>query len=279
MIPGPAARNPEAPLLVLDGVDAAPPRASRPVLSGVSLTLHRGEIGVLLGGNGAGKSTLLRTAAGLWPAKSGTVAPPGSGGFDPARAALVLEDPGGQLVAGTVSAEIEFALENRGLPREEIAARREEALAAFDLAGLAGRDPWTLSPGGQERCLLAAAWAQRPALLLLDDPFLYLGVGESGPLWARLAGAVRAGEIGALLLATHDGELAAEADRVGILDRGRLAAWGGPEAVLRGELPEAVEPPLGLRVERAMAGRGWSVPVGPLTPEATGRRIPGSLPR
>ncbi len=273
--PSPA-HPPEAPALELAGVDAAPPGAARATLSGVNLRLERGEIGVLLGGNGAGKTTLLRTAAGLWPARAGTVRPPAAG-FDPRRAGLVLEDPAVQFVAGTVAGEIEFVLENRGLSGEAVARRRDRILARFDLEALAGRDPLKLSAGEQQRALVAAALVLEPPLLLLDDPFLYLAADAARAAWERVREAVRGGEVGAALLATHDAEQALDADRAGVLGDGRLLFWGPPEAAVRAGLPGAVDPPLGAWLEAALAREGFRLPPGGLGPDAMAERIAAAL--
>ncbi len=221
------------------------------MLLGATLALRRGEIGVLLGGNGAGKSTLLRAAAGLWPAARGVVRSPAEGGLDPRSCALLLEDPAAQFVTSTAAEEIAFTLENADLPREEIARRVDDTLREFDLEAFAGRDPLTMSPGEQERLLVAAALALRPALLLLDDPFLYLGPGEGRMIWTRLREAVDRGHVQAVLLAAHDGELAAEADVAGVLDRGTSPRLG---AARRGASNGAS------RVYRAASGSARGAP-------------------
>jgi energy-coupling factor transporter ATP-binding protein EcfA2 len=261
------------PILELTGVDVVPPGAHRPVLLGATLTLRRGQIGALLGGNGAGKSTLLRAAAGLWPAARGTIRSPAREGPDPRSCALLLEDPASQFVTSTAAEEIAFTLENAELPREEIARRVGDALREFDLEAFSGRDPLTMSPGEQERLLLAAALALRPALLLLDDPFLYLGPGEGRVIWERLREAVDGGRVEAILLASHDGEIAAEADVAGVLDQGHLLAWGPPTEALGMALPASIEPPLGLRLERRLRELGWTVAGEGYSVEEMARRL------
>lgn len=266
-----------SPVLVLEDADLAPPGRTSPLLSGVTLTLRRGESAVLLGGNGSGKTTLLRSAAGLWPLRDGRRSVPEGTGYHAASVGVVLEDPSAQFVAGTVREELEFVLENRGTAPEAIAERVGEWLARYDLETLQGRDPRGLSPGEQERCLLAAATLLDPPLLLLDDAFLYLGPGEAPPLWKRLRAAVRERKTGAVLLACHDAELAVDADRVGILRDGTLAAWGPPGEVLRGDLPPSVEPALGVWLERTLRGRGWKLPGDRLDPEGMALRLRGEI--
>jgi energy-coupling factor transporter ATP-binding protein EcfA2 len=263
----------EPPLLVLEDVAAGPPGARDPVLRGVNLRLGRGEVGVLLGGNGAGKSTLLRTAAGLWKARTGRIRNPAGGGFDPRRVALILEDPESQFVGGTVAGELEFALENLGLSGEALQSRRDAALAEFGLTPLAGRDPLRLSAGEQQLCLLAAAWVLDPPLILLDDPFLYLGPGAGLVHWRKITARDREGKIGAVLLATHDGETALEADRVGVLEDGRLRVWDVPARALASPLPETVAPPVGLWLETKLRSLGWRLAGTGWTAEAMAERV------
>jgi energy-coupling factor transporter ATP-binding protein EcfA2 len=263
----------EPALLELEDMAAAPPGAREPVLRDVGLRLRRGEVGVLLGGNGAGKSTLLRTAAGLWPPRSGRVRNPAGGGFDPRRVALLLEDPASQFVGGTVAGELEFALENLGLDGTAIRDRRDAALAEFGLTPLADRDPLRLSAGEQQLCLLASAWVLDPPLILLDDPFLYLGPGSGLVHWRKITARVRAGRIGAVLLATHDAEAALEADRVGILAGGRLRSWEAPARAFETPLPAAVAAPLGIWLEGKLRSLGWRLEGVGWTADAMAERV------
>jgi ABC-type multidrug transport system ATPase subunit len=260
-------------LLSLQDVDVG--TGGRPVLTGVSLALGAGEVGVLLGGNGAGKTTLIRTAAGLLPPARGSVTGPAGPGFDPRFAGVLLEEPQHQFVAGTVRGEIAFALENVGAtPADE---RIAELLHRFDLEPLAGRDPRTLSAGEQGRALIAAALAPRPRVLFLDDPFLHMGPGAARSIRQHLEGAVRSGDTEALLLATHDGEAAVGADRVGVLAEGQLLAWGPPGAVLRSPLPPAVDPPLGIWLEDRLRTAGWRLSGDDLDPPGLATRIRACL--
>lgn len=227
-------------VLALTDADLAPPGRVHPVLTGVTLELARGDVAVLLGKNGSGKTTLLRSLAGLWPLRRGTLVPPAPRGFDPRRAGLVLDDPPAQLVAGSVAREVEFGLENLGFSMETAALRRDAVLDLLDLHALRDDDPHYLSPGEQERVLLAATLAPGPPVLLLDDPFLYLSPKEMWSAWRRTVERTAQGGIGALLLATHDVELALSCGRAGIIAGGRLAAWGDVAEVmsdaLRGSL-------------------------------------------
>ena len=226
-------------VLRLSDADLAPPGRLRPVLTGVSLDLVKGDVAVLLGKNGSGKTTLLRSLAGLWPLRRGELHPPAPRGFDSRRAGLVLDDPPAQLVAGTVTREVEFGLENIGLDMTNTRLRRDAMLGLLELHALKDADPHQLSPGEQERVLLAATLAPGPPVLLLDDPFLYLSPKEQWSAWRHTVERAQDGSIGAVLLATHDVDLAFSCGRAGVLSRGRLT-WGETAEVmgdaLRGNL-------------------------------------------
>jgi energy-coupling factor transporter ATP-binding protein EcfA2 len=190
---------------------------------------------------------------------------------------MILEEPQAQWVSGTVRGEIEFALENLGYSRDPIEARVLDLLGRFDLVPLAQRDPRTLSAGEQERSLLAAVLAPAPELLLLDDPFLHLGPGGVGRIWRDLRRMVKSGELGGILLAGHDAELAVTADKVGILYGGELLRWGGAEAVLRGGLPPPVAPPLAVWLEGRLGEAGWRLSGEGLDLSSLAGRLAGDL--
>ncbi|MFI9550566.1 nitrate/sulfonate/bicarbonate ABC transporter ATP-binding protein [Nonomuraea endophytica] len=161
-----------------------------PVLAGIDLDIHEGEIVALLGKSGSGKSTLLRCLAGLIPPSSGTITYRGR----PFKGA----NPGTTMVFQTfallpwltVQQNVEVGLETRGLPA---AARREAALTAIDLIGLDGFEsayPKELSGGMRQRVGFARALVVEPDILLMDEPFSALDVltaenlrGELLELW------------------------------------------------------------------------------------------------
>jgi energy-coupling factor transporter ATP-binding protein EcfA2 len=201
----------------------------------------------------------------------------GGPAFDPARAALVLEDPASQFVTGSLAEEIEFVLEGMAIGPVEIARRRDEALEATATGTFASRDPRRLSSGEQAACLLAVALASSPQLLLLDDPFIHLDPAWGRRIWETLRTHVASGRIPGVLVATHDTERSVEADLAGILGNGTLIAWGDPAVLLRGMDSPPLEPPLGVVLERALPEKGLHLPRGGIDLESLAERIASVL--
>ena len=164
-----------------------------PVLAGIDLALDAGERVAILGDNGSGKTTLARALAGRLPV-TGQLAVAGRApeAMSPAeRAATVQMVPQSPHLflsgrAASVRAEIAFGPENLCLPRHEIAARTDEALALLALDALAGRPLRQLSGGELQRTAIAAALAMRPRLLILDEPFGDIDAQARAAFAARL---------------------------------------------------------------------------------------------
>lgn len=199
--------------------------AGRTLLDGVDLTLRAGELVVLAGRNGAGKTLLARCLCGLITPASGTVSVAG------AEPRLVFQDTRSQVLGQTVFEDVSLGPRSAGLAEVQVRRRTEQALARTGLAGLGSRDPLTLSGGEQRRLSIAALLALEPQVLLLDEPFSSLDLEGVRSVLELLLELRSAGQ--GLLVITHDLEkIAAHADRLVLLDDGRIAADGPPGAVL-----------------------------------------------
>jgi lipoprotein-releasing system ATP-binding protein len=201
-----------------------------PVLRGADLTLAAGEIVALVAPSGTGKSTLLHLAGLLERPDAGEV-------FVEGRAAGTLSDDARTAVRRTAvgfvyqfhhllpefTAEENIALPQMaaGVARAGAAARARELLAAFGLTGREHHRPGRLSGGEQQRVAIARALANRPRILLADEPTGNLDVGTSDRVFRELLDAVRNRGVAALI-ATHNPELAARMDRVVTLREGRV---------------------------------------------------------
>ncbi|OIH82391.1 sulfate ABC transporter ATP-binding protein [Arthrobacter sp. UCD-GKA] len=138
-----------------------------PVLSGITTTIVTGEFVAVLGASGCGKSTLLNVIAGLEPPSAGSVSVPAGG------AAFMFQDAA-LLPWLTARANIELALELRGIPRNARRARAGELLELVHLADAGDKRPHELSGGMRQRASLARALGQDRPVLLMDEPFAAL---------------------------------------------------------------------------------------------------------
>jgi energy-coupling factor transport system ATP-binding protein len=213
---------------------------ARDALAGIDLELGRGEMVGVIGATGAGKSTLLKCARRIVPEMqaaevSGAVAMFGRSIADrpvnelAGDVGIVFQDFEAQLFSTRVSDEILFGLEQIGVPPSERLALVETALAEVGLAGFEERDPLTLSGGEKQRLALAAVLAARPGLLLLDEPSTDLDPAGRRDLFSVFA-RLRSSGI-SLLIAEHDLDRLAAADRLVALHDGRIAFGGTPEEV------------------------------------------------
>ncbi len=202
-----------------------------PVVNRLSLEIANGEFFVLIGPSGSGKSTVLRMIAGLNPVDEGRVILHGRD--------VTLATPQQRGVGFvfqhyalfqhmSVADNIEFGLRVRKAPAEQRQKRRDELLELVGLAGLGGRLPDQLSGGQQQRVALARALAHQPEVLLLDEPFGAL----DAKIRVELRRALRSiqTELGiTTVFVTHDQEEAFElADRLGVMNFGRLLEVGTP---------------------------------------------------
>ncbi|MEO8429956.1 MAG: ATP-binding cassette domain-containing protein [Acidobacteriota bacterium] len=204
----------------------------RRVVDRVSLEVGDGELFVLLGSSGSGKSTVLRLIAGLSRENSGTITL-----FGRDVTHLPAQERGVGFVFQnysifrhmTVAKNIEFGLRLRNIPSAERRKKSDELLELIGLGGLGGRFASQLSGGQQQRVALARALAYQPRVLLLDEPFGALDAKIRAQLRRTLREIQRALKVTAILV-THDQEEAFElADRIGVVERGRLLEVGTGE--------------------------------------------------
>ncbi len=221
-----------APALAVAGLEFAYPDGHQ-ALTGVDLHVHPGERVALLGPNGAGKTTLALHFNGILEAAAGTVhvagvaVAPDHYAEVRRRVGLVFQDADDQLFMPTVREDVAFGPANLGLAGDDLTARTDEALAAVDATGLAGRAPHHLSGGERRRAALATVLAMRPDLLVLDEPTA--GLDPAGR--REVIGLLQSLPITQLVI-THDLPLALElCPRSVIMDGGRVAA-DGPTAEL-----------------------------------------------
>lgn len=203
-----------------------------PVVNDVSLEVGEGEFYVLLGPSGSGKSTLLRAIAGLTGVDHGRIALHGNDVTHVSArqrgVGLVFQNYA-LFRHMTVGENIEFALKVRRMKAADRRERRKELLRLVALEGMDDRLPTQLSGGQQQRVAVARALAHKPPVLLLDEPFGALDAKIREELRRTIRQVQRELRITTVLV-THDQEEAfALADRIGVMNLGRLLESGQPD--------------------------------------------------
>ncbi|MFF4218746.1 ABC transporter ATP-binding protein [Streptomyces nondiastaticus] len=207
------------------------------VLESFGLTVEPGEVMALLGPSGSGKTTALRAVAGFVRPTAGrvfigdrdvTALPPHRRGIGMVVQQYALFP---HMKAG---ANVAFGLKAHKVPRGEIAARVAEALEMTGMSAYAGRYPRELSGGQQQRVAIARALAIRPGVLLLDEPLSALDARLRSGMLTELARLHRELPDVSMLYVTHDQvEALTLADRIAVMDGGRLQDCGTPQDLYR----------------------------------------------
>lgn len=202
-------------------------RGDRQVLHDLSVELGERRVG-LVGANGSGKSTLLRLTNGLITADEGQIT---VYGMDPKKdpgpvrkvVGFVFQDPEAQIVMPTVAEEVAFGLKPLKLSKEEVEARRADALTRFGLAGRDTDSAHLLSGGEKQRLALASIFAMRPEILIMDEPTAMLDLPGRRHFQRMVRDLPQP-----VVIATHDLDLLQDFDRVLVLDEGRIVHDGPP---------------------------------------------------
>jgi energy-coupling factor transport system ATP-binding protein len=243
-------------------------------IDGISLDIREGELVALLGRNGCGKTTLAKQINVLLQVQSGelTVA-----GLD-AKAAvniwkirkdcgMVFQDPNNQFVSSVVEEDIAFGLENYDTPADEIPARVREALAIVGMPGFEKRSPQMLSGGQKQRIAIAGVLAVEPDILIFDEVTSMLDPEGREEVLATIR-KLHEEEHKTILMISHYIEEAVFADRVVLLQAGKLLAEGTPREILTDTalLDQArLKPPQAVRAYHDLKDAGVTLPTPPLT--------------
>ena len=245
-------------------------------LSDVSLTIEEGEFIAVLGTNGSGKSTLARHFnALLLPTEGRCIV----AGFDTKETAelwrirelvsMVFQNPDNQIIAAVVEDDVAFGPENLGIEPAEIRVRVRDALAAVGMERYRTAAPHLLSGGQKQRVAIAGALAMKTRCLVLDEPTAMLDpmgrreVLETVERLHREAGIT-------IVYITHFMEEAAAADRVVVMEEGRIAAAGTPREVFQdvgGMKARGLGVPLAVELAAYLREAGVSLPADLLTDE------------
>ncbi len=200
----------------------------------VTLSVAPGEMLALLGPSGCGKTTLLRTVAGFIQQEAGRVLVDGNpiDALPPGRRGVGIVFQSYALFPHMTAAEnVAYGLEARRLPKAEITAKVEAALAAVRMESFGDRRPRQLSGGQQQRVALARALAIEPAILLLDEPFAALDRALRLDLQIEIKRIQRRFGVTAVLVTHDQDEAMSLADRMAVMQAGQVVQVGAPAEV------------------------------------------------
>lgn len=225
-------------------------------VDGVSLDIKKGEFVALLGHNGCGKSTMAKHFNAMLVPDSGKVYVDGYDTSDEEKTydirrkvGLVQQNPDNQLVASIVEEDVAFGPENLGVPPQEIRLRVDEALKAVDMYEYRKNAPFKLSGGQKQRIAIAGVLAMQTECIVLDEPTAMLDPNGRNEVMSTLIKLNKKKNMTVVLI-THYMDEAVLADRVVVMDNGRILTQGKPEEVFsqvellkkhRLDVPQATE--------------------------------------
>lgn len=207
------------------------------VLGGIDLEINRGEFLAVLGHNGSGKSTLAKHFNAILVPTSGKVWIEGYDTSDESvtfdirrRVGMVFQNPDNQMVANIVEEDVAFAPENLGVPTEEIRRRVDSALEAVGMSAFKKHAPHMLSGGQKQRIAIAGVLAMQPDIIVLDEPTAMLDPSGRREILDAVKKLNREQGMTVVLI-THYMDEAVQADRVVVIDNGRIKMDGKPTEV------------------------------------------------
>ncbi len=213
--------------------------SAKPALLDINLTIDDGEYVAVIGPNGCGKTTLVEHFNALHLPESGTVRIDGmpTSDFRHVReirrlVGMVFQNPDNQIVGMTVEEDIAFGPENLGLPSREIGRRVEESLDAVGLRSIAERPPHTLSGGEKRLVAVAGVLAMKPRHIAFDEPTSYLDPSAKKRILEVIRNLHKEGMT--VIHITHDMDEVAAADRIVVMNEGRVHQTGTPEEICNG---------------------------------------------
>ena len=212
-------------------------QAATAALEDVSLSIEKGSFVVVLGHNGSGKSTLAKHMNAVLLPSGGAVYVEGMDTRDEAllleirrRVGMVFQNPDNQIVANVVEEDVAFAPENLGVPSAEIRQRVDDALAAVGMSEFTRHAPHLLSGGQKQRVAIAGVIAMAPECIVLDEATAMLDPAGRREVLSAIRALNQERGITVVLI-THHMDEAMDADRLIVMNDGRLVMDGAPAQV------------------------------------------------
>lgn len=237
-------------------------------IRGISLNIEKGSFTAIIGKNGSGKSTLAKNLNGLLIPTEGVVYVDGWNTKDEEHiweirqiAGMVFQNPDNQLVSSIVEDDVAFGLENLGIEPSEIRKRVDIALESVDMGEFKKNAPHLLSGGQKQKIAIAGVIAMKPKCIIFDEPTAMLDPKGRDEIMTIIKELHEEGIT--VILITHFMDEAAEAERIVIMNDGKVILDGTPiEVFSKGELIRSVnlDVPLSVELGDRLRNRGIKVP-------------------
>lgn len=238
------------------------------VLNDVSLDIEKDEWITLIGANGSGKSTLVKTLNGLNVPEKGTVFIDGLELNEEniwdirQKVGMVFQNPDNQFVGSTVQDDVAFGLENIGLPRDEMIIRIDDALKRVGMEDFKSMEPSRLSGGQKQRVAIAGVLALRPQIIVLDEATSMLDPKGRQEVLNTVKSIKEESKMTVISI-THDINEANEADRIFVMNKGKIQYVERPEVIFKlgDELIDlGLTVPFAEQLKNKLSTRGLNVP-------------------
>ena len=244
-------------------------------IDNISLEIERGSFTAIIGKNGSGKSTLAKNLNGLLLPTEGAVYVNGYDTRDDDNiwnvrqtAGMVFQNPDNQLVSAIVEDDVAFGPENLGVDPAEIRRRVDKALEDVNMGQYKKKAPHLLSGGQKQRIAIAGVVAMKPKCIIFDEPTAMLDPKGRGEIMSIIDELHKEGIT--VILITHFMDEAVRADRVIIMNEGRILLYGTPRQVFRQEeliRSANLDVPLMVEMGAKLRERGIDVPADIITEE------------
>lgn len=238
------------------------------ILNDVSFNIEKGEWITIIGANGSGKSTLVKTLNGLNVPQSGNVIIDGLELNEEniwdirQKVGMVFQNPDNQFVGSTVADDVAFGLENIGMPREEMIDKITQALKQVGMEKFRNHEPARLSGGQKQRVAIAGILALAPEIIVLDEATSMLDPKGRAEVLSTVQSIKEENNLTVISI-THDLNEAAQADRIFVMEKGKIKYENRPEEIFKlgDELVElGLNVPFVEQLKTELISRGLTLP-------------------
>ncbi|MGG5254635.1 energy-coupling factor ABC transporter ATP-binding protein [Neobacillus sp. SM06] len=265
----------KSPIVTLESVSFQYDSAEQPALQDVSIEIYEGEWLAIVGHNGSGKSTMAKLLNGLQFPQQGQIVVCGTKLQEETvweirkHIGMVFQNPDNQFVGTTVQDDVAFGLENNGIPRDEMIGRVRSSLQKVKMDAFLNQEPHHLSGGQKQRVAIAGVLALRPAIIILDEATSMLDPRGREEVLETVR-KLKEEKTLTVISITHDLEEAAKADRIIVMNKGKVYREGTPEDIFSMDeelIQLGLDIPFASKMSKSLRNKGFELAKHYLTEE------------